>query len=112
MAKPSELLAAAPAASEPVVVYTGPKKTGAALIAAVAVDEQKQTVRPRGKKKSQVASKKPDAAAEPNAEAKDTAKKPPRRMPARKPNPSRSQSRPPGMPVPSRRPPRKRPRSR
>ena len=74
-AKPSELLAGAPAASEPVVVYTGPKKTGAALIAAVAVDEQKQTVRPRGKKKSQVASKKPDAATEPKAEAKDTAKK-------------------------------------
>jgi D-alanyl-D-alanine carboxypeptidase len=75
MAKPSELLAAPPATSEPVVVYTGPKKTGAALIAAVAVDEQKQTVRPRGKKKSQVASKKPDAAAEPKAEAKDTANK-------------------------------------
>src|SRR4051794_4722989 len=60
MAKPSEMLAGPAAASEPVVVYTGPKKTGAALIAAVAVDEQKQTVRPRGKKKSQVASKKPD----------------------------------------------------
>ena len=30
-------MAAAPAASEPVIVYTGPKKTGAALIAAVAV---------------------------------------------------------------------------
>jgi D-alanyl-D-alanine carboxypeptidase len=73
--KPSELLAGPPAASEPVVVYTGPKKTGAALIAAVAVDEQKQTVRPHGKKKSQVASKKPGAATEPNAEAKDTANK-------------------------------------
>jgi D-alanyl-D-alanine carboxypeptidase len=75
MAKPSEMLAGPAAASEPVVVYTGPKKTGAALIAAVAVDEQKQTVRPRGKKKSQVASKKPDAVAEPKAEAKDTANK-------------------------------------
>jgi D-alanyl-D-alanine carboxypeptidase len=63
MAKPSELLAGAPAASEPVPVYTGPTKTGAALIAAVAVDAQKQTVRPRGKK-SRVATKKPDTAAE------------------------------------------------
>ena len=40
MAKPSELLAAGPAASEPMVVYTGPKKTGTALIAAVAVDDR------------------------------------------------------------------------
>jgi D-alanyl-D-alanine carboxypeptidase len=73
MAKPSELMAAAPAASEPVVVYTGPKKTGAALIAAVAVDEQKQATKPRGKK-SRVAAKKPDAAAEPKAEAKQAGK--------------------------------------
>src|SRR6266516_8181604 len=63
MAQPSELLAGTPAASEPVPVYTGPTKTGAALIAAVAVDAQKQTVRPRGKK-SRVATKKPDTAAE------------------------------------------------
>jgi D-alanyl-D-alanine carboxypeptidase len=67
---PSELLASAPAASEPVVVYTGPKKSGAALIAAAAVDEQKQTTRHRGKKKPRVATKKPDAAAEPKAKAK------------------------------------------
>ena len=45
MAKPSELLAAGPAAVEPMVVYTGPKKTGAALIAAVATDAEKQTTR-------------------------------------------------------------------
>jgi D-alanyl-D-alanine carboxypeptidase len=32
MAKPSELLATGPAANEPMVVYTGPKKTGPALI--------------------------------------------------------------------------------
>ena len=68
MPKASDLLAAGRAASEPMVVYTGPKKTGTALIAAVAVDEQKQTTRPRGKK-SRVAAKKPDAAAEPKAEA-------------------------------------------
>src|SRR4029077_17607253 len=42
MPKPSELLALAPAPSEPIPVYTGPTKTGAALIAAVAVDSEKQ----------------------------------------------------------------------
>jgi len=63
MAKPSELLAGAPAPSEPIPVYTGPTKTGAALIAAVAVDAEKQAARPRGKK-SRVAAKKPDTAAE------------------------------------------------
>jgi D-alanyl-D-alanine carboxypeptidase len=72
MAKPSELLAGAAAPSEPIPVYTGPTKTGAALIAAVAVDAEKQT--PRRGKKSQVAAKKPDAAAEPKTEAKDTGK--------------------------------------
>ena len=73
MAKPSELIAAAPAASEPVVVYTGPKKTGTALIAAVAVDEQRQTPRQKGTK-ARVAARKPDAAAEPKVEAKRAGK--------------------------------------
>ncbi len=73
MAKPSELLAGAAAPSEPIPVYTGPTKTGAALIAAVAVDAEKQTPRPRGKK-SRVAAKKPDTAAEPKTEAKDVGK--------------------------------------
>jgi D-alanyl-D-alanine carboxypeptidase len=71
MAKPSELLAAAPAAAEPMVVYTGPKKTGPALIAAIASDAEKQATR-RGKK-SRVAAKKPDTAA-PKSEAKTEAK--------------------------------------
>jgi D-alanyl-D-alanine carboxypeptidase len=73
MAKPSELLAGAPAPSEPIPVYTGPTKTGTALIAAVASDADKQTPR-QGGKKSRVAAKKPDAAADPKAEAKDTGK--------------------------------------
>src|ERR1700678_4481452 len=60
MMKPSELLAAAPAPSEPIVVYTGPTRTGAALLAAVAADVEEQTTRHHGKKKSRVASKKPD----------------------------------------------------
>jgi D-alanyl-D-alanine carboxypeptidase len=66
------LLAAAPAPSEPIPVYTGPTKTGAALIAAVAVDVEKQTPPHRGKK-SRIAAKKPDTAAEPATEAKSAA---------------------------------------
>ena len=72
MAKPSELLATGPAAAEPMVVYTGPKKTGPALIAAVATDSEKQAT-PRRGKKSRVAAKKPDTAA-PKAEGKTEAK--------------------------------------
>ena len=59
-------------ATEPMVVYTGPKKTGAALIAAVATDAEKQAT-PRRGKKSRVAAKKPDTAA-PKAEGKTEAK--------------------------------------
>ena len=64
------MLAGAPAASEPIPVYTGPTRTGAALIAAVAADVEQQTPRHHGKK-SRIASKKPDAAAQSNAESKD-----------------------------------------
>jgi len=77
MAKPSELLAAAPAASEPIIVYTGPTRTGPALIAAVAADSEKQTSRHHGKK-TRVAAKKPDAAAEPKAEARSDSKSEPK----------------------------------
>jgi D-alanyl-D-alanine carboxypeptidase len=73
MLKPSELLAGPAAASEPIPVYTGPTRTGAALIATVAADVEKQTPRPRGKK-SRLAAKKPDATAEPKADAKDAGK--------------------------------------
>src|SRR2546429_8256625 len=72
MAKPSELLAAGPAAVEPMVVYTGPKKTGSALIAAVSTDADKKTTR-RGKK-SRVVAKKPAAVAVGNPGAKQAAK--------------------------------------
>jgi D-alanyl-D-alanine carboxypeptidase len=57
MPKPSELLAAAPAPSEPVVVYTGPTRTGAALVAAIAADADSQATR-HGKKKAHVAARK------------------------------------------------------
>jgi D-alanyl-D-alanine carboxypeptidase len=73
MLKPSALLAEGPVASEPMVVYTGPKRTGAALIAAVAADSEKQAT-PRRGKKSRVAARKPDAAASPKNEAKTAAK--------------------------------------
>src|SRR6195256_4889964 len=67
--RPSEMLAAAPAASEPVIVYTGPTKTGPALIAAVAVDSEKQTPR-RGKRGA--AGKKPVATADAKDAKSDT----------------------------------------
>ncbi len=71
--KPSEMLAAAPAPSEPIVVYTGPTRTGAALVAAVAADSDKQVSPHRGKK-ARLAAKKPDAVAEPKAGAKEADK--------------------------------------
>lgn len=67
--KPADMLAAAPEPSEPVPVYTGPTKTGAALIAAVAAEAEKQASA-RGGKKSKIAAKKPDAATTPKAEGK------------------------------------------
>lgn len=67
--KPADMLAAAPEPSEPVPVYTGPTKTGAALIAAVAAEAEKQASARRGKK-SKIAAKKPDAATTPKAEGK------------------------------------------
>jgi D-alanyl-D-alanine carboxypeptidase len=70
MAKPSELLAAAPAPSEPIPVYTGPTKTGPALIAAVAADSEMQTPRRKGKKSQVAAAKKPDTTAAPKTAAK------------------------------------------
>jgi D-alanyl-D-alanine carboxypeptidase len=76
MAKPSELLAGSYTAGEPMVVYTGPKRTGAALIAAVAADDQKQVTRKRGKKSRvtvTIAAKKPDADA-PKSAARTEAK--------------------------------------
>ncbi len=66
--KPSEWLAASPAPSEPIPVYTGPTKSGAALIAAVASNSEKQTTR-RGKR-SRVAAKRPDASAEAKSDAR------------------------------------------
>ena len=62
MPKPSEWLAADPARSEPVVVYTGPTRSGAALVAAVAADSDSQRATVRHGKRARVAAK-PDAGA-------------------------------------------------
>jgi D-alanyl-D-alanine carboxypeptidase len=74
MPKPSEWLAAAPAPAQPIVVYTGPTRSGAALVAAVAADADSQAVAKRGKR-ARVAARKPDAAtASSDAGAKPAAK--------------------------------------
>ncbi|HKU07572.1 MAG TPA: D-alanyl-D-alanine carboxypeptidase family protein [Bradyrhizobium sp.] len=82
MPKASEVLLQDVPAGEPMVVYTGPKKTGAALIAAVATDADKQTSK-RGKR-TRVA-KKPNGAAEPKAAESRTAAKPEQKPAGAKP---------------------------
>jgi D-alanyl-D-alanine carboxypeptidase len=77
--KPSEMLAAAPAASEPIPVYTGPTRTGAALIAAVAADADQQAAATKHRgKKTGIAAKRPPEAAPDDAgkEAKSATGKP------------------------------------
>jgi D-alanyl-D-alanine carboxypeptidase len=74
MAKPADLMAAAAAPSEPIVVYTGPTKTGAALIAAVAAESEKQAERPKGRKARAAGKKSNAATAEAKADAKPDAK--------------------------------------
>jgi len=73
LTKPSDLIAAAPAPSEPIVVYTGPTRTGASLIAAVAADADAQATKPHRGKKSRLAARKPDDAGK-EPEAKGDAK--------------------------------------
>ena len=78
MPKASELLLESTGPVEPMVVYTGPKKTGTALIAAVATDAEKQTSR-RAKRVAKkpaaaVAEVKPDAKPVARPEAKQAAK--------------------------------------
>jgi D-alanyl-D-alanine carboxypeptidase len=97
--KPSELLAAAPAPSEPIPVYTGPTRTGAALIATVAADtaaQEQAAARHRGKK-SRVAAKKPSETApddDTGKQAKSAAGKPVKHANA-KPDAAKSADRPP-----------------
>jgi D-alanyl-D-alanine carboxypeptidase len=91
MPKPSEWLAANPAPSEPIVVYTGPTRSGAALVAAVAADSDSQRATGRRGKRARVAAK-PDAGsaeAKPvrHASAKPEAAKPAAAPAAAKPAP-------------------------
>jgi D-alanyl-D-alanine carboxypeptidase len=79
--KPSEWLAAAPAPSEPVVVYTGPTRTGAALVAAVAADAANQDAAAKHGKRSRGA-KKPAAA---ESKAADASTNPDAKKPEAKP---------------------------
>jgi len=76
MPKPSEYLAAAPAPSEPIPVYTGPTKSGTALIAAVAVDAEKQTTTRRGKKSRVAAAPKTEAKSDSKSDSKPADAKP------------------------------------
>jgi D-alanyl-D-alanine carboxypeptidase len=91
--KPSEMLAMAPAAAEPVVVYTGPKREGAALVAAIAADEASQQVKGKGKrgKGTRVAAIKPTAKPEKKPDSTAIAAKP-----AAKPTPPKTVAKPAG----------------
>jgi D-alanyl-D-alanine carboxypeptidase len=74
--KPSEWLAAPPAPSEPVVVYTGPTRSGAALVAAVAADSASQNKPHKRGKRSHVAAKRQETAEPKSTEAKAAEGKP------------------------------------
>jgi D-alanyl-D-alanine carboxypeptidase len=74
LTKPSEWLAAAPAPSEPVVVYTGPTRSGAALVAAVAADTASQDTHRKHGKRSRAAAKKDGAEPKAAADAKPSGK--------------------------------------
>lgn len=67
--RPVDMIAAAPEPTEPVVVYTGPTRTGPALIAAEASDADRHAAK-AGKKKTRTAKKKD---AKPEGETKEAA---------------------------------------
>ena len=95
--RPVDMIAAAAAPTEPVIVYTGPKKSGADLIAVNAVDSAKQT--PKAKVKKARVAKKPaadTAEAKPAAGDKTaaTAKKPAAKTAASKPAPAKPADKP------------------
>ncbi|WP_369719503.1 D-alanyl-D-alanine carboxypeptidase family protein [Bradyrhizobium sp. LLZ17] len=73
--KASELMASAPAPAEPVLVYTGPTRTGTALIAAVAADADQQATPKARSKKTRVA-KKQDAGSDTKSDGKTASAKP------------------------------------
>ena len=94
--KPSEMLAMAPAAAEPIVVYTGPKRDGSALAAAVAADEASQGATGKGKrgKGRQVAAVKPTAKPEKKPDAAAAVAAKPDAKPEAKPTPPKNAAKP------------------
>jgi len=79
MPKPSEMLAGAPAASEPIPVYTGPTRSGTALIAAVAADADSQTTPRRHGRKSHLAARRSEREAKSDAKSEATSEAKPAR---------------------------------
>ena len=65
--RPADMIAAAPAPTEPVIVYTGPTRTGPAIAAAAEADAARDA--PRKGKRAKVAHNKKRDAAAPQAEA-------------------------------------------
>jgi D-alanyl-D-alanine carboxypeptidase len=74
--KMSDLLAAPPAPAEPVIVYTGPTKTGAALVAADAAESEKQAAHARARKSKKARHASPKVTAKPDAKTDVKATKP------------------------------------
>lgn len=80
--KPAEMLAQAPAAAQPVIVYTGPTKTGTALIAANAAEAESQkpkarkahAAKPKAAGDTKQVAAKPEARPDAKSEAKPQAK--------------------------------------
>jgi D-alanyl-D-alanine carboxypeptidase len=89
------MLAQPAAPTDPVLVYTGPTKTGAALIAATAADTEPTAKRSKGKKSRvavRVSVRKPDAAADTAAEPKKETKKEAKSEAKTNPKPARHAS--------------------
>ncbi len=71
--RPVDMMAAAPAPSDPVVVYTGPTRTGAAIAAAAEADAARDAP-PKAGKRSKTAHSKRDDNAAPEAKANEKSK--------------------------------------
>jgi D-alanyl-D-alanine carboxypeptidase len=87
--KMSDLLAAPPAPADPVIVYTGPTKTGAALAAADAAESAKQAAQVHAKKSKKAHRANSKVAARPDAksDAKSEARPGTKPAAAAKPDP-------------------------
>lgn len=71
--RPVDMMAAAPAPSDPIVVYTGPTRTGAAIAAAAEADAARDAP-PKAGKRSKTAHGKRDGNAAPEAKASEKSK--------------------------------------